>query len=86
MKVRFIYRSILSTNREGRAAAIEASCNYDKLTRIVMDARKLENFDAERAYDKEILVALAHPRRARAFSKLAPMGVGKDVGDVHRAF
>lgn len=50
-----------------------------------MDARKLKNFDAERAHDKEIHAALAHPWRAWPLSKLAPMGVGKDVGGVQRA-
>ena len=53
----------------------------DKLTRIVMDAGKLEGFDVEMVYDKEILAALAHPRRAWPLSKLAPVEVSRGTWD-----
>lgn len=68
-------------NREGRVGAIGVPRYSDKLTRIVMDARKLEGFDVEMVYDKEILAALAHPWRAWPLSKLAPVEVSRGTWD-----
>lgn len=65
----------------GTRGAIGVPRYSDKLTRIVMDAGKLEGFDVEMVYGKEILAALAHPWRAWPLSKLAPAEVSRGTWD-----
>ena len=68
-------------NWDERVGAIGVPRYSDKLTRIVMDVKKLENFGIEMVRDKEILVALAHPYRTRPFTRLAPIEVGRWIWD-----
>lgn len=68
-------------NWDGRVGAIGVPRYSNKLTRIVMDVRKLENFNIEMVCDREILAALAHPRRAWPFTRLANIEVGRWVWD-----
>ena len=62
-------------NWDERVGAIGVPRYSDKLTRIVMDVKKLEDFGVEMVRDKEILAALAHPYEPWPFSRLAPMEI-----------
>lgn len=68
-------------NWDERVAAIGVPRYSDRLTRVVMDVRKLERFSLEKVDDKEIVTALLHPYRAWPYTRLAPTSVGRGSWD-----
>ena len=75
-----IHRRLIS-DCNGCVGAIEASCHSDKLTRIVMNARKLKTSTQKGSMTRRFLRRFTHPWRAWPLSKLAPVEVSRGTWD-----
>lgn len=61
---------------DGRAGAIGIPRYSNKLTRVILDTKKLKGFRAEKVYNKEILTALAYSYEPWPFCRFAPVMAG----------
>lgn len=68
-------------NWDERVGVIGIPRYSNKLTRVVMDVRKLEEFEIEKVRNNEILAALAYPYRSWPFSRFSPLSVGRGSWD-----